>query len=145
MLSASLEVNGLPSRHGYPEAVRIKTVQQYQQRWQESGLSIDKFAEEVRVHHTTIRQWLKKYAPDFYTSRKSPQFPAVSSPIDSMTTGTQQVQVETEWYEHHQMEIAENTTARRDPDEDRVAKLLDEIAFLKEQVAYWMRQEPVRL
>ena len=56
---------------GYPESMRKQLVQRYQEQWREDGISIDQFAENNRVHHTTMRAWIKRYDPEFDRYRKN--------------------------------------------------------------------------
>lgn len=124
---------------GYPESQRKKIVAGYQQQYQESGISIDDYSKQVQVHHTTIRQWLKRYAPEFETSRRK----------STSRTITESVEVETEWYPHTDFQEPdllpppEPSTGHQEP--DVVEKLREEIKFLKAQVVYWMQQEPVQI
>ena len=128
----------------YSENYRRKVVSNYQQLWAEQSLSIDDYSRQVCVHHTTLRQWLKKYAPDFEAQRKSlsrqrvaPTEPDLIAELDTEPSGqcktqTQSVTVQTEWYRE--------TDPQQD---DLIQQLRDEIVFLKKQVQYWMRQEAI--
>ena len=129
---------------GYPESVRKRIVQRYQEQWQETGLSIDDYCAQAKIHHTTMRKWLKQYAPEFDVRRKSEKKSMQRSVISS--TGNK-VQVETEWYEHEQQELTMPDTAHiaseSSPAPDLIDQLREEIEFLKRQIIYWMKQEPL--
>ena len=54
------------------------------------------------------------------------------------------VQVETEWYqEQHDFCVDRQEPEPDDAHQELIGQLRDEIRFLKQQVVYWMAQEPV--
>ena len=55
----------------FSDAYRQQVVDQYQQLWTEQKLSIDDYASQIQVHQTTVRQWLKKLAPEFDQQRRN--------------------------------------------------------------------------
>ncbi len=133
---------------GYSDNFRTKVISQFQQQWQETGISVENFSVQAKVHHTTMRQWLRKYAPEFETKRKQLSKTTLSSRSEVMSENSQGVQIETEWYQkERQLEISEDyedpVTSPQRSESDQIEQLLDEICFLKQQVVYWMRQEPV--
>ncbi|WP_420588260.1 hypothetical protein [Bacterioplanoides sp.] len=120
----------------YPEILRKRHVADYQKQFRQTGITIENFSTQIGVHHTTVRQWLKRYAPDFYSSRRQTK------------TITQSVQVETEWYPDNQPEMTEpelSVMPDGPDDSDRISLLLKEIEFLKRQVIYWMRQDRIQI
>ena len=128
----------------YPETLRKKMVQKYQEQWQESQITIEQFADQNRIHHTTMRKWIKAYSPEFDSQRRSKK--TYREVIVEEQAVQKQMQVQTEWYPH-EPEPEQTKTGVAEPDhaEHRINQLLKEIEFLKQQVSYWMQQEPVVL
>lgn len=136
----------------YSEDYRRKIVSNYQQLWQEQSLSIDQYATQICINHTTVRKWLKQYAPEFeerrrgqqskFRNRRSLDHPdpdpiAELEEEPSSQCKSQSVTVQTEWYQ-------EEPEHELDPhQDDLVQQLREEIVFLKQQVSYWMRQEAI--
>lgn len=123
----------------YDEKYRKQIVSQYQQLWADKQLSVDDFSQQVCIHHTTIRKWLKTYAPKFEQVRRGHKQQPSQNELNDMgstTSGCQSVTVQAEWYEHNEP----NTDNHQD---DLIRQLRDEIVFLKRQVSYWMQQESI--
>ncbi len=138
--------------NGYAVSMKKKIVQSYQEQWQDTGISIDDFSKEAKIHHTTIRNWLRTYAPAFEASRRSSHKTQTVQRSMARTERGHGIQIESEWYNHEQQEFSVSdhpatgdalTPPECSQEPDLIESLRREIQFLRQQVAYWMKQDSV--
>ena len=93
-----------------------------------------------------MRNWIKRYDPEFERHRKvaGSHHYSKTTTIEEQQVEQTQLQVESEWYPPEQ---TPNQAIELVPDSqaEKMSQLMKEIDFLKQQVSYWMQQEPVSL
>ncbi len=130
----------------FSKEYKIKAVSDFKAAWEQNNtVSIQSFADnELRVHYTTLRNWVVKYDPELlesvrkYRSHKSQQQTiTLDNPPESG------LKVVTESYKYDE----ETSFPVESPDNGMVYRLRDQIeslktenTFLKKCVAYWTNQ-----
>ena len=132
----------------FPETMRINAVNQYKHEFEETGVSIDQFAKDFCIHHTTLRQWLKRYDPEFYVQRGRKVVQTMRKTQSETThvdgeVHSQGIQIEEEWYGQQPLLPSQAQVHVEDHRDKEIADLRSEVGFLKKQVVYWMNQGAV--
>ena len=133
----------------YSVEFKQNAVQDFKDVWaSDQSVSLQSYAtNQLRVHHTTFRQWVKEFDPDLRESlrnhrhRKSQQqtIDLDKQPESGLKVVTEQYQYDKETT-YHPVQADSGHDSLVDQLKDRVEQLENENSFLRKCVAYWTHQ-----
>ncbi|MGI9277860.1 MAG: transposase [Endozoicomonas sp.] len=128
-------------RRNHTDDFKQHIIAQFRQQWEHEPISVQRYAEQQSVHHTTVRRWLRELDPELHQQLKQQRVRSTATAQQSMSLDTG-LKVVTESYQYDE----HNEQAEGHPDSmvqqlrHQVARLEHENQFLKKCVAYWTHQ-----